>query len=383
MPRPTWRPDDNRRRGKTGTSKPSGTRHVPGRHPLACPSGAQPARRHVTKQQTCPIHLGYIRVMEGDPASGPDSAGGDSELMGAVGRLVRGGWDELESSMVVHGGAAGVPGSKATLRCHFIRSGPNGAPRVDVLAQQLADQIVHYCIPRSELLKAQSLSSDRQVAAITRLAREASRLFTQSQLLTGEGAELLLYAQLEKGLAIPQVLSKMSLKTSTEMQVHGADGVHAKILDNGDLAIYWGEAKLYDTVADAMTSCLDSLGPYLTGTAQKQDVFLIQHFTDTGNQELTARILEYFDDGSLKSADVEMRGACLIGFSFENYPKLPRELAQAQVRLDTALEGWVRSMSTRIKNRSLCDFEIEVFFVPVPSAPAFRTAIKRALGVAA
>ncbi|WP_301119283.1 HamA C-terminal domain-containing protein [Mycolicibacterium fortuitum] len=309
------------------------------------------------------------------PPSSPES------LLDAVQRLVRGGWDEVESSLVTYGEPISINGTRSTLRCHFLRSDPLGNPRLKVLAQQLANQIVNFCIPRTDIEKARKLSPDRQIPEITRLANNAARLFTQTQVKTGEGAELLLYALLEKGLGIPQVLSKMSLKTSTEMQYHGADGVHAKILDNGDLAVYWGEAKLYESVAQAMTDCLDSIAPYLTGSAQEQDVFLIRHYADTGNIEITARLLEYFNDNSILSANVEMRGACLIGFVHENYPNLPRDEQALKADLDAAIAGWVSSTKTRLVNRSLIKHEIEVFFIPMPSVEEFRKAIKAELRI--
>ena len=136
-------------------------------------------------------------------------------LIEAVQRLVRGGWDEVESSIVTYGAPIPVKGTRSTVRCHFLRSDASGVPRLKVLAQQLANQIVNYCIPRTEIQKVWQLSKDRQIPEITRMAKEAARLFTQTQVKTGEGAELLLYALLEKELQIPQILSKMSLKTST------------------------------------------------------------------------------------------------------------------------------------------------------------------------
>lgn len=307
--------------------------------------------------------------------------GTEVPLIDAVQQLVRGGWNEVESSLIAYGDPIQLEGTRSTVRCHFLRSDPLGNPRLNVLAQQLASQIVHYCIPRTEIEKIGQLSFDRQVPEITRLANEAARLFTQTQVKTGEGMELLLYALLEKGLQIPQVLSKMSLKTSTEMQYHGADGVHAKVLVNGDLAIYWGEAKLYGSIAHAMTDCLDSIAPYLTGSAYEQDVFLIRHYADTGNAEVTARLLEFFDNNSLLSAHVEMRGACLIGFVHENYPSLPSDKDKVKEELDAALSAWAKSTRNRLENRTLTRHSIEVFFFPVPSVEEFRKAIKTALRI--
>lgn len=312
--------------------------------------------------------------------SAVDSDAG-TPLIEAVQALVRGDWDEVESSLVTYGEPIAVEGTQSTVRCHFLRSDPLGNPRLKTLAQQLAQQIIYYCIPRTEIEKVRALPFDRQIPEITRLANDAARLFTQTQLKTGEGAEALLYALLEKGLRIPQVLSKMSLKTSTEMQYHGADGVHAKLLDNGDLAVYWGEAKLYESVAQAMTDCMDSIAPYLSGTAHEQDVFLIRHYADTGNAEVTARLLEYFNDNSILSANVEMRGACLIGFVHEDYPSLPRDEAAVKEQIDAALAAWVRSTKTRLENRSLTKHNIEVFFFPMPSVQDFRQAVKAELRI--
>lgn len=302
-------------------------------------------------------------------------------LIEAVQRLVRGGWDELESSIVTYGAPICVKGTRSIVRCHFLRSDALGVPRLKALAQQLANQIVNYCIPRTEIQKVGELSLDRQIPEITRMANDAARLFTQTQVNTGEGAELLLYALLEKGLQIPQILSKMSLKTATEVQYHGADGVHAKLLDNGDLAVYWGEAKLYESVQGAMTDCMDSIAPYLLGTAYEQDVFLIRHYADAGNAEVTARLLEYFDNNSVLSANVEMRGACLIGFVHENYPKLPREEESVKAELDKAISSWAESTRRRLGNRSLTGHAVEVFFFPMPSVEEFRKAIKAELRI--
>lgn len=309
------------------------------------------------------------------------AADGQVPLIEAVRQLVRGGWDEVESSLVIYGEPISVEGTRSIVRCHFLRSDPLGTPRLKTLAKQLANQIVNYCIPRKEIEKIRKLSLDRQIPEITRLANDAARLFTQTQVKTGEGAELLLYVLLEKELQIPQILSKMSLKTNNEVQYHGADGVHAKLLDNGDLAVYWGEAKLYESVAKAMTDCMSSIAPYLSGVAHERDVFLIRHYVDAGNAEVTARLLEYFDDSSTLSANVEMRGACLIGFVHENYPSLPREEESVKGELDEVLSGWVRSTKNRLENRSLTKHAIEVFFLPMPSVEEFRKAVKAELRI--
>ena len=319
---------------------------------------------------------------------GPGTAGFVNEpgvddwhsLQGALATLVRGDLSQLNSCLVVHGSQSVIGGTKANFRCHFIRSDANDTPRVKALAEQLALEVLFHCIPRSDVVNMRALEDENdQMRESIRLAKQAAALFTTKQPSSGEGGELLLYALLEQGLGVPQILSKMSLKTNREMQVHGTDGVHAKILDSGNLALYWGEAKIWDSLSSAITDCFDSISPYLLGEAVDQDTWLIKHYADLGDDELTARVLDYFDNSNPKSANVEVRGACLIGFSHAGYPVLPKNAAKLQVQLDAAVIKWQSSVSNKIVKSKIESYELEVFFLPVPSADDFRKAIMKAI----
>lgn len=306
----------------------------------------------------------------------------DDALMQAIKGLVRGDWEELQSTLYPHGEVS-ISGTRAKLRAHYIVSDPNGRQRLRALAKQLAQQIILFCIPRSRIDEARNAGPGHQAQEYSQLYIDAQKLFTTTQKKTGEGSELLLYALLEKSLGIPQVLSKMSFKTNSEMHIHGTDGVHAKLLDNGDLALYWGEAKMYEDVSGAITSCFNSLAPYLLGEGDEDedDLFLFRHYADTGDRAVTIKLLEYFNNKSMKSAQVEIRGACLIGFTVEDYPRLPREIEDFQKGIDYAIGEWAEKIGGRIQTKNIANFEIEVFAVPVPSAQDFRDAVMLALGI--
>lgn len=83
------------------------------------------------------------------------------DLSEAVARLVRGDWSELESCLVTHESAVEISDSKSTLRCNFLRSDPNDRVRLKALAEQLVDQLVHYCIPRTAIEDARNGPPDR------------------------------------------------------------------------------------------------------------------------------------------------------------------------------------------------------------------------------
>lgn len=301
------------------------------------------------------------------------------DLEAALAALVRGNLSQFDSCLVLHGTPTAIEGTKATFRCHFVRSDASGRPRVKALADQLALEVLFHCVPRADLVRMRTMSATDQVRESVRLSKEAARLWTKSQPNSGEGGELLLYALLEQGLGVPQILSKMSLKTNTEMQIHGTDGVHAKALPDGTLALYWGEAKVYDKLGDALANCFKSISPYLLGSSTDQDTWLIRHYADLGDPDLTSRVLEYFDDDSPKSAEVEVRGACLVGFSYDAYPTLPKMQTELQEALDQTLADWRTKVRSRISDNKVTTYEIEVFFLPVPSADDFRTAVMKAI----
>lgn len=303
-------------------------------------------------------------------------------LMEAIEGLVRGEWAELESTLHPYDEVR-IDGTRAIVRTHYLISDASGRHRMNALASQLAQQIILFCIPRTAIDNARNTPAHMQAQAYAQLQISAQKLFTQTQATTGEGAELLLYSLLEKSLRIPQIMSKMSFKTSTEMHIHGTDGIHAKLLDNGDLALYWGEAKMYDSASSAIASCFSSIEPFLTGQGEEdeQDLFLMNHYLDPANEEIKVRLLEYFDNGSPKSANVEVRGACLIGFTIKDYPRVPRELEDFRKAIEKSVTGWIKLIEKRITDRQLTGFEIEIFVIPVPSAQEFRDSVLRALGL--
>ena len=146
-----------------------------------------------------------------------------------------------------------IPDTRVNYRVHWLTLDGNGRDRTAALAQHLYFKIADYCTPRSRILEARA-RDDREGGNVQMmmLQEEARRLFIDSD-TSGEGGELLLYFLLEAELGLPQVLCKMPLKTNSKMPIHGVDGVHAGLLKNGGLAVYWGESKLYADVQSAMT----------------------------------------------------------------------------------------------------------------------------------
>lgn len=321
-----------------------------------------------------------MSTSNGDPAQVP------GWLTAAVERMARGTADNLDGLLVSVGEAVTLGGTRATCRCHFVERDGNGRPRLHALAQRLAAGVLDYCIPRSRIAEAAAyLAATGSSHKLVRLAEEARELFTTQQ-KSGEGGELLLYTLLESVLRIPQILCKMPLKTNTNMHIHGTDGIHAKVLSSGCLALYWGESKLHADVHSAIDDCFDSVAPFLLdsgGGVAERDLLLVRDNLDAGAAEVTEALIRYFSEDTPDAARLEVRAACLVGFSLDGYPD-PFDASGQHVRdqVRDAISRWHDRIGNRIDRHLLHDFELEVFCVPMPSVDEFRAAIRTELGLA-
>lgn len=307
--------------------------------------------------------------------------GGDAWLFDALQRAARGRAETVEAYLHHFEPPTHIDGTRATCRAHFIVCGADGKPRVEQLTARLAGEVTDYCIPRDRLEEAsQAFIKHKATYPLARLQAEAKSLFTHLE-KSGEGGELLLYLLLETVLRIPQVLCKMPLKTSSQMHVHGADGVHAKALEDGRLAIYWGESKLYSGVADAVRECLDSLSEILAGSpaVRGRDMLLLRDHATLDDPDLTRALRAFFDDDDVRSARVEFRGACLVGFDQDRYPDVRSGGPEIEAQVAATVKAWVATVKKRIGVSKLTDFELEVFCVPFPSVEKFRAAIGKEL----
>lgn len=315
--------------------------------------------------------------MTADVVDALEAANADEWLIDAMKRLVRGESTSLESVLDTVGEPIALAGTRATARCHFVARDGNNRPQITKLAKFLEARVTDYCIPRRRFREAvKEFSTTGSAAAITSLAVEARELFTTLE-KSGEGGELLLFALLETGLGIPQILSKMPLKTSTKMHVHGADGVHATVTESGTLALYWGESKLHQTVNSAIDEAFRSLSPFLSKAnpeAADRDLLLVRDNLNSDDARLTAALLNYLDPENPLSNQIEFRGACLVGFDLADYPT-----EQNETKLLEAVRGRISTWHDRIVktigDHSLHAIEVEVFCIPFPSVQEFRDAL--------
>lgn len=298
--------------------------------------------------------------------------------------LARGTSDSLLAFLPAFTEAVTVDGTSTLVRTHFLAHDANGVPAVESLAGAMANAALDFCIPRDKIEQAVAdYEKTRSSEAMVRLNEQARDLFVKSE-KSGEGGELLLFLLLERVLQRPQLISKMALKTNSQVHVHGADGIHANLSGDGVLDLYWGESKLYQSSSEAFRDCFESIAPYLRadgGESRKRDLLLVREHLNVVQAELISYLLEYFDETKQKSLNVRWNGVCLVGFDHKNYPNISALDDVQKVQLLNMLEQWQGTVKKHVNKFEIVDVKIDLFCIPMPSVNDLRTCVLKRMGV--
>ncbi|WP_431103079.1 HamA C-terminal domain-containing protein [Roseateles noduli] len=193
-------------------------------------------------------------------------------------------------------------------------------PEVHALVELLTAQLVDYVVPLAKRKKANEHGSRSRTGGSTsahgRLQLEARSLLIKFEKETkaryGELGELLSFVIAVHYLGAAQIGSKMALKTSSGMPVHGVDGLHAKANADGTVTFYLLESKLVPSAADASRDMVASIAEYRADRGRKlNELRLASDFSNLevlqGEQREAAKSFfnDYVGDGShLRRRDV-------------------------------------------------------------------------------
>lgn len=302
----------------------------------------------------------------------------------AIDRLLIGSNGEILSRIAEVAAFVKLEETSTTCHCYCIKVDGNNNLRLPDLIDYIDEKILEYAIPKKEIDEAKRYMDETgSVSKLMRLRRKADNLFTDLE-KTGEGGEILLYILVQEFLKIPQLISKMSLKTSGQLHYQGADGIHVDYDATSDqLNLYWGESKMYSSMNDAMTNCISSLSGYLLNpfsatSVQERDLQLITAniSANVNNPELEDALVRYFDKDDDMSNNIVYKGICFIGFDIANYPtaSVVKTTEHVIEEIKKEVEAWNKTLSKKIKGHASLDVkEIHVFLMPFPSVADFRT----------
>lgn len=210
-------------------------------------------------------------------------------------------------------GSEGLNGTNVPLRLALLHvKFSEDKPQVDALARFLWSQCVSYALSRRRREEFQKRLQENpgDITAAAEIISKVRSIFItfkkQYPSRASEVGEVLAYSIAVNYLKAAQMAAKMSLKTSSNMPIHGLDGIHATF-ENDALTIYFLESKLAQTAAAGVAD-------YVTSTAE---------FSKNEKQYL--REYELVGDlGNLDYLTGEAREIALRHFDVVNQPDLIR-----------------------------------------------------------
>lgn len=282
-------------------------------------------------------------------------------------------------------------GDRIKVRCSYI-SFRDGQQTLDDFINTLADHIIPFCLPRSEIRAAQKeLAQGDHVTAgrvMMQLSEKARALFIKAKKgshRSGEAGEIVLYILTEWLLQAPQIVSKMYLKTNNQMPVHGTDGIHAKY-DNKTkrLYLYWGESKAYIKMATALSSALDSVKEFITDGHAKREIEIVATYLDFDSIDKDSKeaFLRYLDPYAEESNERVVTHSVLLVFEFSLPSGTEPEDAEQQFTKLTRdlVEDFITSIKKTVDDKGLSPQRFEFFLLPVPSVQEFRDKFQEKIG---
>ncbi|MBN3100190.1 DUF1837 domain-containing protein [Pectobacterium brasiliense] len=222
-------------------------------------------------------------------------------------------------------------------------------PKEKELAETLFLELINYCIPHPVLKKRKelALSEGKSEARLySELIRDARSLFMKYKLessLTknneetqekfdqrvknanvryGEVGELISYCIAIHFLKAAQLVSKMALKTSSEMPVFGLDGIHATIDSDGSLNVFYLESKMTREFNSGSEQFSKSVSGFESDRHGRRNEYrIIQDLSNLESLDGEERIkaVNYFDPYSSESSNVRERFIGIIAYSEKIY----------------------------------------------------------------
>ena len=278
-----------------------------------------------------------------------------------------------------------IDGVEAVTRFHYVKFDGNGQPMLGALAETLYEYIIHYC------LKSRSRDDKLTRKQAARLTKEARKLFVHPETTkddpdrTGEAGEMLLYFLIESLLDAPQVVSKMELKTNTNKESNGSDGIHMKWCEKDRVVdIYFGEAKIYKDLSGALGSAFKSISSFHEEGMCKHEFLMVTKHFKYADKAIQSEVEELIAKGE-PSSKVRMNHACLIGYNWSEYKELLKKgSANIEAEFRQAFENDVPRVVKLLNNRfegfdKKC-LRFDFFFMPFINVQEFRAAFNKALG---
>lgn len=253
------------------------------------------------------------------------------------------------------------------------------------LVEILGDKLHYFALSRNEIEK---LKNEDKLNTLVTRAKVKFKDYTDN---TGELGEVLLYCLLESHLKAPKILSKLEIKTSSEMYVHGADGVHLLKLSNTDYQLIFGESKMDAKLIDGIYDAFHSLKKLLDDDLNKLEFEvnlvesqLIKEIYDENAYKILKRIL--IPTSSSEEIYTDNSFGIFLGFNIEvteDEKKLPNPIFREQLRtkIKIQVEETISSINFQIRKNCFAGYNFYIYVIPFVDIDIKRKEIIKKLTV--
>ena len=224
---------------------------------------------------------------------------------------------------------------------HFVKYHDCNDREMDFL-KNLRRHLIYYCFPKARY-------KDKAPEEIAELVFEGRDKFFNAKdskngrsgaSRSGELGEIALYFLLESYLKAPQIVSKMSLKTTQGENFKGSDGIHVGI-QGGKKCIFYCESKLNQKIDLAFADCIKSVIDF-QGKKKDFELSIINNHIDVSDPQLKEAIIEFLDPTSDKDDNWLEVHSCFIGFNWAKFTELEilteNDQLVTELRKELALE---------------------------------------------
>lgn len=200
--------------------------------------------------------------------------------------------------------------------------GGNGLPNTDNFINLLNGSIRRFSLSARELARHRQLvleGNDIEACVIEARGRDRFvKYASEAAKRSGEIGELTLFIILEAFLSAPKIASKMKLKTSNEMHVHGADAVHATLNSDNLLTLILGESKFRQDRSTGLKDAIESVSNFVASYLKvDKEVELIEGNLDQEilDPNLKSKLIKYFSKFTPESNQTTKTIAILLGYN--------------------------------------------------------------------
>lgn len=270
----------------------------------------------------------------------------------------------------------------ARIRFHYIQL-QGGNVRVKDFLSVLQQGLIPYALPRDEARATTYLTAPQKIA-------EAREEYVRGE-NSGELGELSLYMFLESKEEAPQILSKMSLKTSGNMHFHGSDAVHMKFNNDGSIILYLGESKAHKALDKSVKACLKSINKFyfdelVDGRTQFDfDLKLIKQNMDVNDEELKEFLQNLLNPWEGGKENLYYVNACFIPFEVPQLNELNKQNfheaeSQLQKLYEASMKEIIDDLTEMLSKKNNKGLLFHFFFVPFPDVDTVKADFRKMLG---